>query len=411
MIVVTYANCLLTDANGDDKNPSQPAPKIAAIPLQLDIKAGTLYGVIDLSDGVGPFPVVVFIAGSGPTDRDGNQPRMKNDSLKLLGQQLAVQGIAVLRYDRRGIGESRKTAPKEMDLTIDLLADDVVEWVKLLRKDKRFSRVGIVGHSEGALVGILAARRAQADAFVSLAGVGRKVHVVLREQLAKNLPKGLKEKSDKIIDELAAGRTVADPPKELASLFRPSVQPFLISKFKRDPAQELARLKMPVLIVQGTTDLQTMVEDANVLAAAKKDAKLVILEGMNHTLRKASTQAEQTKAYFDPSVPLAPKLADEIATFLRQALVKPQKVQPQRDSQGESDRGCGFVCAARNSRQVASPLTRFLSSCAGNFAKRGSETRSSPAGTAPSLCSMIACGCRIWTPATACMSMTNASPR
>jgi pimeloyl-ACP methyl ester carboxylesterase len=324
LIVAVLTDCGRAGANRAQEKSAPPAAKITTIPIELDIKVGTLYGVVDLPPGAGPFPVVVFIAGSGPTDRDGNQPRLKNDSLKLLGQGLAARGVAVLRYDRRGIGESRKTAPKEIDLTIDLLAEDVAEWVKLLRKDKRFSRVGIVGHSEGALVGTLAARAAPADAFVSLAGVGRKVDVVLREQLAKNLPKALKEKSDLIIDELVAGRTVADTPRELASLFRPSVQPFLISKFKRDPAHELARLKMPVLIVQGTTDVQTLVEDAKVLAAAKKDARLVLIEGINHVLRKASTQVEQARTYVDPSVPLAPQLADEVATFLRQALAKPR---------------------------------------------------------------------------------------
>jgi pimeloyl-ACP methyl ester carboxylesterase len=324
LLVVALGDCRPANADEDHKKPSPPASGITTVPIQLDIKAGTLYGVIDLPAGAGPFPIVVSIAGSGPTDRDGNQPRLKNDSLKLLGQGLAAQGIAVLRYDRRGIGQSRKTAPKEEDLSIDLLAEDVVEWVKLLRKDKRFSRVGIIGHSEGALVGTLAARRAPADAFVSVAGVGRKMHIVLREQLAKNLPANLKEQSEKIIDELVAGRTVADPPKALAGLFRPSVQPFLISKFKYDPAKELARLEMPVLIVQGTTDVQTGVEDARVLAAARKEAKLVLIEGMNHLLKKASTQLEQARAYFDPTMPLAPDLTEEIATFLRRALVKPR---------------------------------------------------------------------------------------
>jgi uncharacterized protein len=302
--------------------PSQPEPKVTAVPIQLEIPIGTLYGVVDLPAGAGQFPVVVSIAGSGPTDRDGNQPGLKNDSLKLLGQALAAQGIAVVRYDRRGIGESKKTGPKEVDLTLDMLADDVVQWIKLLRKDKRFTRIAIVGHSEGALVGSLAAKRAPADAFVSLAGAGRKLTVVLREQLTKNLPADLKEKSDKIIDELAAGRLVADPPKDLAGLFRPSVQPFLISEFKYDPAQELAKLEMPVLIVQGTTDVQVKVEDAKALAAAKKDAKLVIIEGMNHMLRQASTQAEQVKAYYEASMPLSPTLGDEIGTFLKQALGK-----------------------------------------------------------------------------------------
>jgi uncharacterized protein len=319
---MALGECRLSTAFQDKKDPTQPDGWIAQAPIRLDLKVGTLYGVVDLPPGPSPFPVVVSIAGSGPTDRDGNQPQLKNDSLKLLGKALADQGIAVLRYDRRGIGASNKTALKEVDLTIDILADDVVEWIKLLRKDKRFSRIGIVGHSEGAFVGTLAARRAPADALVSLAGVGRRMHIVLREQLAKNLPADLKAKSDKVIDELVAGRIVPDPPRELTSLFRPSVQPFLISEFKYDPAKEIAKLEIPVLIVQGTTDVQIKVEDAKVLAAAKKDAKLVIIEGMNHTLRQASTEAEQLKAYFDPSLPLAPKLADEVAGFLKKALGK-----------------------------------------------------------------------------------------
>jgi pimeloyl-ACP methyl ester carboxylesterase len=310
--------CPLANASDDGKK-----PPITESPVQLSIGVGTLYGSIDLPAGEGPFPIVVSIAGSGPTDRDGNQPGMKNNSLKLLGHGLAAQGIAVLRYDRRGIGQSRKTAPKDEDLRFDMLADDLVAWVKLLRKDKRFSGVGIIGHSEGALVGMLAARRAPADAFVSLAGVGRRPHIVLREQLAKNLSPKLHEKSAWIIDELVAGRPVPDVPRDLAGLFRPSVQPFLISEFKIDPAQEMASLKMPVLIVQGTTDTQVAVVDAKVLAAAKKDAKLLIIEGMNHVLRKASSQWEQLRSYFDPSLPLAPRLSEGIATFLRQALTKP----------------------------------------------------------------------------------------
>lgn len=321
-LILISINCQPVAATDDEKkSPSN----FTEAPIELKIKLGTLYGVIDLPKGAGPFPIVVSIAGSGPTDRDGNQPQLKTDNLKQLGHALAGQGIAVLRYDRRGIGQSRKTAPKEEDLTIEMLADDVVEWVKLLRKDARFSRVGIIGHSEGALIGLLAAKRAPADAYVSLAGVGRKMHEVLREQLKKNLPANLNEKSDKIIDELVAGRMVADPPKELISLYRPSVQPFLISKLKYEPAKDLAGLEIPTLIVQGTTDVQTMVEDAKALAAAKKDAKLVTIDGMNHMLKHATTQLEQIKAYTDPSMPIEPKLVDEVGGFLRQALAQPRQ--------------------------------------------------------------------------------------
>src|SRR5262245_38996911 len=160
---------------------------------RLETKTGTLSGTFDLPKGAGPFPVIIIIAGSGPTDRDGNQVLMRNDSLKMLGQGLAAKGIAVLRYDRRGVGKSMAAAPKEQDLRFDHLIDDAVEWVKLLRTDKRFSKVAIGGHSEGALVSLVAAKRAKADAYVSISGAGRPIPAVLREQLSK-LPKELKDK-------------------------------------------------------------------------------------------------------------------------------------------------------------------------------------------------------------------------
>jgi pimeloyl-ACP methyl ester carboxylesterase len=291
--------------------------------IQLEITTGKLDGTLDLPAGAGPFPVVVIIAGSGGTDRDGNQRLLQNDCLKLLGQSLAGKGIAALRYDKRGIGKSTAAMTKEEDLRFDMYAEDVVGWIKLLRSDRRFSKVGIVGHSEGSLIGMLAARKAKADAFVSIAGAGRSAPVVLREQLAKKLSEELKKKSDHIIDELVAGRTVADTPMVLAALFRPSVQPYLISYFKYDPARELAELKMPVLIVQGTTDIQISVEDAKLLAAAKKDAKLVVIDGMNHVFRKAKTPDEQQKAYYERTLPLMPEFVEEVAGFLGKALAKP----------------------------------------------------------------------------------------
>jgi pimeloyl-ACP methyl ester carboxylesterase len=282
-----------------------------------------VYGTIDLPGGAGPFPVVVIIAGSGPTDRDGNQPQLKNDGLKMLGRELAARGIAVLRYDRRGIGASRQACLREEDLRFDTLADDAAAWVELLRKDRRFTKVGVVGHSEGSLIGMLAARRAGAGAFVSLAGTGRDAVSGLRAQLARNLPpayKELNEQSDRIMAELAAGRTVAEVPKLLEALFRPSVQPYLISLFKYDPVREITALQIPVLLVQGTTDMQVLVDDAKLLAAAKPDAEWLEVKEMNHVLKHARTLDEQTAAYTNPEVPLAPGLVDGIAAFLGKAL-------------------------------------------------------------------------------------------
>ena len=291
--------------------------------IVLETASGTIDGTLDLPAGAGPFPAVVIVAGSGPTDRDGNQPWMKNDSLKMLGKALAARGIAVLRYDKRAIGQSAAAGPKEIDLRFGMYVADAADWITLLRRDPRFSRIAILGHSEGSLIAMLAAKQAKADAFVSVAGIGRTAADLLREQLAKQLPEPLKNRSNQIIDELIAGRTVAETPQELAALFRPSVQPYLISWFKHDPLREIAALEIPVLIIQGTTDVQVAADDARRLSAAKKDSRLLTIENMNHVMKRATTPAEQRAAYGDVSIPLVPQLVDELAGFLGNSAAKP----------------------------------------------------------------------------------------
>jgi pimeloyl-ACP methyl ester carboxylesterase len=263
-----------------------------------------------------PCPVVVIIAGSGPTDRDGNQALMKNDSLKVLGQGLGAKGIAALRYDKRGIAASAAAATREEDLRFETYVAYVVQWTAWLRRDARFLRVGLVGHSEGSLIGMLAAQQAKVDAFVSLAGTSRAAPALIREQLDTKLAPNLRTRSNQILDELVAGRTVADVPKELAVLYRPSVQPYLISWFKYDPLREMAALRIPVLIVQGTTDLQITVDDAKRLASANGNAKLRLINGMNHVLKRATSPAEQQAAYTDPSFPIEAQAVEAIAAFL-----------------------------------------------------------------------------------------------
>lgn len=283
---------------------------------QLKTTTGTLHGTLDLPNGTSPCPVVVIIAGSGPTDRDGNQALMKNDSLKLLGQGLAAKGIAALRYDKRGIAESFTAAPKEEDLRFEAYVADAVQWITWLRRNPRFAGLGIIGHSEGSLIGMLAAKQAKVDAFVSVAGSGRPAPAVIRDQLNTKLAPALRARSDEILDELVAGRAVTDVPKELAVLYRSSVQPYLISWFKYDPAREIAAVESPVLVVQGTTDLQISVDDAKRLATAKKGAKLRIINGMNHVLKNARLPAEQQAAYTDPSFQVHAEALEEITAFL-----------------------------------------------------------------------------------------------
>jgi pimeloyl-ACP methyl ester carboxylesterase len=286
--------------------------------IELKTSSGTLFGTLDVPAGKGPWPVALIIAGSGPTDRDGNQPQLRNDSLRLLGKALAAKGVAAVRYDKRGIAKSAAAGSDEEKLRFEHYSEDAAAWIKQLRNDKRFSKVVIIGHSEGSLVGILAAKKQPVDALVSIAGTGRNISTVLHEQLKGKLPDPLSQRSNQIIDELAAGRLVNDVPPELTILFRPSVQPFFISWMKYEPAKEIAGLESPILIIQGTTDLQVSMEDAQSLAAANKKARLVSIENMNHVLKQAPDKslAGQAAAYSDPALPLAPRLIEEITSFL-----------------------------------------------------------------------------------------------
>ncbi len=298
------------------------APRLLGEFVELKTKSGTLLASLDLPTQPGPWPVVLIHAGSGPTDGDGNGPLTQTNNLKLLGRSLAANGIAALRIDKRGVGRSRNALQREEDVRLETYAADIVAWTAFLRSDPRFTKVGHIGHSEGSLIGLVAAKEAKPDAFVSLCGPGRPLQDILREQLKNGLPANLFEESDKIITELTAGRTVKETSKTLAALFRPSVQPYLISTFQHDPAKLLAALPVPVLVVSGSTDIQVTAEDAKRLGDAMPQAKVVTIDGMNHVLKAVAEKHRllQLPSYSDPTLPLHPKLVPELVAFLKVAL-------------------------------------------------------------------------------------------
>lgn len=236
----------------------------------------------------------------------------------MLAEALAGRGIASVRYDKRGIGASRMAMGSESDLRFDMYADDAAAWVRQLRADSRFTTVTVVGHSEGSLLGMIATRHTTANGFVSIAGAGRPAGQIIHDQLLAQAPAALVAEADRAIAGLLEGHTADTVSPALASLFRPSVQPYLISWFRHDPAAELRALTVPVLIVQGTTDVQVAVEDARLLAAAQPKATLVIIDGMNHVLKLVpAEQAAQARSYSDPTLPVAPALIDAIGTFVK----------------------------------------------------------------------------------------------
>ena len=283
----------------------------------LQTSTGELSGTLTVPILKGTFPVALIIAGSGPTDRNGNNPQMKNNSLLLLAHELAAQGIASIRYDKRGIGKSASAMISEEQLSFENYVEDANAWASELKADPRFNRLIIVGHSEGSLIGMLASEKA--DVFVSLAGAGRSIDVILKEQLAEQLSgkKKLLRAANEGLSKLKEGKLVEDAPVELFGLFRPSVQPYMMSWMKYDPAVVISKLKIPIVIIQGSTDLQVKEEDARLLFMAHPlNSRLIIIEDMNHILKIAPLErTKNIETYSNPELPLAEELCRVLGTL------------------------------------------------------------------------------------------------
>jgi pimeloyl-ACP methyl ester carboxylesterase len=275
----------------------------AAEPIELSVPGGTLYGTLEMPDANGqenrgPYPVALFLSGSGAANRDGDNlfGGGESDALRLLAEALAQRGIASVRFDKRGVAASSAAATREDELRFETYVSDAVAWGRRLREDKRFASLTLIGHSEGAMIGMAAASQLKADAFVSLAGPGRKLGVILQEQLQPILSPALLAQARSIINSLEAGQTVGTVAPELTSLFRPSVQPYLISVARIDPVAQIRDFSIPTLLVQGTTDLQVKTGDAKALAAAQPKAKMALIPGMNHVLKMVAGRRLGTDA-------------------------------------------------------------------------------------------------------------------
>ena len=291
----------------------------ASVPVTLSTDTGEIHGTLSVPDNASRTAVLI-IAGSGPTDRNGNSSvtGIATNTYKMLADSLAAHGYASLRYDKRGIAASVAAGADESQLTFDAYIDDAAAWAEWLAADERFDRVVLAGHSEGGLIALVAAKRSdKVVAVVTLAGVGESIDATLRRQLSTQ-PEPYRTECMRIIDELKAGRTVSDPMPELAALFRPSVQPFLISQMRYEPATEARTLTQPLLVVQGTTDIQINLNDAIKLSTVNPRTRLAIVSEMNHVLKPCASldQQSQMMTYINDTLPLAPTLVATIVDFL-----------------------------------------------------------------------------------------------
>lgn len=258
--------------------------------------------------------VALIVAGSGPTDREGNSALgLKTDTYRLLAQALATRGIATLRYDKRGVGESAPPA-NVTTMTAGDLAADASALVTKLRG--RFASVTVIGHSEGGLLALLAAETTRIDSLVLVATGGRPLRAIIHEQLANQLDATTLAQADKVMDDIAAGRPLENVPPALSPVFNRSNAAYLKSELDIDPVARLRGLKVPTTVVQGETDVQVSVADARLLEKARSGVRVVVVPGMNHVLKAETSRAMPQASYSDPTLPIVPAAIDAIAAAI-----------------------------------------------------------------------------------------------
>lgn len=259
--------------------------------------------------------LAILIAGSGPTDRNGNQNFLKNNSLKSLAEALSNQGIATFRYDKRIV---KQILNKKIDdnIMFDDFVTDAISVIKHFQNHEKYKHIVIIGHSQGSLVGMLAAQYG-ATAYISLAGAGQDISEVITEQIAKSAPM-FTEDTKRTFDLLKTGTTTTDYPPALISIFNIDIQPFIMNWMQYNPAEEIKKLEIPILIINGTKDLQVSVEEAQLLKDAVPKAQIAIIEDMNHVLFTIEgDDLENSKSYNEPYRKVNSQLIETVSSFIQ----------------------------------------------------------------------------------------------
>lgn len=284
--------------------------------IGVDSKGLKLSGTLTMpAHAHGAVPLVIIIAGSGPTDRNCNGVGFNTDAYKKMANQFALNGIATYRYDKRGVGKSITENMKEEEMSFNVMIDDAKAVIANFEKDSRFNKITIAGHSEGSLVGMKAVN--ENCKYISIAGSGFPISEILKEQLKGKL--GTMEKATYAkIDSLQKGKNVANNLAGLESLFRPSVQPFIKSWMALNPTAEIKKLKCPILILNGTKDLQVAEKNAVALNKANPSSKMVLIPNMNHLLTEIESDKNEDNlaSYQKPELPISKKMMDEMILFI-----------------------------------------------------------------------------------------------
>ena len=259
-------------------------------------------------------PLIIWVHGSGPVDRNGNQPaqNVHANYIKQFRDAVNAKDIAFFSYDKRTA--SKENIPFLKDTKAIDFALDVQVVLQHFKDRKRFSKIILVGHSQGSLIAMLAAK--DADKYISIAGAGATIDQVIVKQIrSKNSTLGDAAKQQ--FDTLKLKGKIAVVNPFLMSLFAKRMQPFLYSWLLLNPTEELKKLTLPILIINGTKDLQVQITDAQALHAANSTSKLVLIKNMNHVLKDIHKEEDNLKSYYSDAYPISQKLIETVVSFVK----------------------------------------------------------------------------------------------
>ena len=256
--------------------------------------------------------LVIFIGGSGPIDRDGNQSFMKCDMFKKLAYSLSEKGISSFRYDKRVVTQIRK-GKLDKKITFDDFVSDAIAIIDFF--ESKYNSIVIAGHSQGSLVGLLSIKEG-VSGFISLSGAGRTIDMVIEDQISKTAPM-LLEDTKNIFKILKSGKITEDFPLPLYSLFNIEIQPFMISWMQYDPKKIIAKIPIPSLIINGDSDLQVDEKEAKLLYNSAQNSEILIVKNMNHVLVEIEgDELKNVKSYNNPDLKISELVIEKMVEFI-----------------------------------------------------------------------------------------------
>lgn len=268
-----------------------------------------------LQPKAGSSTLAILIADSGPIDRDGNQDFQKTSNIKKLAVALTNNGIATFRYDKRIVKQIRK-GNLDPNIKFEHFVNDAIDVIDYFRKQNKYKKIYVIGHSQGSLIGMMAAKD-KADGFISLAGSAKTIDALILEQVELTAPM-LTDDTKRIVAVLKDGKTTNKYPQALGSIFDLSVQPFMASWMEYNPIEEIEKLDIPILIINGTKDLQVSAEEAKSLKEAAKNSELQLIEKMNHVLFLIEgDEQENSKSYNNHAGKVSEELITDIVAFIK----------------------------------------------------------------------------------------------